>query len=192
MTAGGGDSQLWAWRRWHAGLTRQAADGIRGDLDGPVSGTDSALLTALLDALAVHVGAASPEEVLSRYECGNNGGVMTMTREAILAECRAAHHNREISDWCAHSIMKLHATGQALALEAYLATQGEWPEDETDDDGNVTCDGKTRLWRALFFQPDGTYKVTLSEDDKLMAAMLATWLRQDATAEQVKRLFGTA
>jgi hypothetical protein len=95
----------------------------------------------------------------------------TMTRDEIIAECREAEHEHEISEACARAIVRLHGNSRDLAVAAFVL-RGELPP---DDDGYPhaasALDGGTKLWRMLFGR-----NYYMSRDDRLMADMLGTYL----------------
>ena len=95
----------------------------------------------------------------------------TMTRAEIIAECREAQHEREISEACARAIVRLHGSSRDLAVAAFVLRGGLPPDDEGCPHAASALDGGTKLWRMLF----GRYH-RMSRDDRLMADMLGTYL----------------
>ena len=96
-----------------------------------------------------------------------------MDRSEVIAECRAAHGKREVSDECAREILRIHG-GRNLSVLAYL-TRGELPADDTDANGRVKLAGETKLWRIAF----AAYS-SLPVDDRLMGDMLGTYFIRPA------------
>ena len=101
-----------------------------------------------------------------------------MTRAEVIAECRKAQHDREISEACARAIVRLHGNSRNLTVAAFIL-RGALPR---ADDGYPhvagAVDGGTRLWRMLF----GGYSC-MSRDDRLMADMLLTYLLNSGPPE---------
>lgn len=98
-----------------------------------------------------------------------------MQREAIIAECRVKHGVMEIGDECAKSIVQLmsgYADRATCDAAMAFVTHGTFPPDDIND-GTVTLNGETKLWRMLF--ANYTY---MPADDRIMGDMLGTWLVQ--------------
>jgi len=95
----------------------------------------------------------------------------TMTRAEIIAECREARHEHEISEACARAIVRLHGSSGNPAAAAFVLRGALPPDDEGYPHAASALSGGTRLWRMLF----GRYS-RMSRDDRLMADMLGTYL----------------